>query len=113
MIWSLEYKCLPNQLPECKLSFKEKIVIHYDQIKKITINTDLRVAIVSSRDGYISIIDVIKCEPIRMIQLNMPVLNGLLVSYPYYILWVECEGSKQFCYSLNGQLLNEYSFENL
>lgn len=64
----------------------------------------------SSRDGYLSIIDVIKCEVIRMIELKIPVLNGILMSYPYYLLWIECEGNKQFCYSLNGQLLNEYSF---
>lgn len=93
--------------------FKEKLVIHYDQIKNITVNTDLRVAFVSSRDGHVSIVDLTKCEAIRMIQVHSPVLNCLLISYPYYLLWIECEGNRQYCYSLNGQLLNEYSFESL
>jgi WD40 repeat protein len=61
VIWSIDYKNPPNQLPDCRLMFKDKIVVHYDQIKNITINTDLRIAAVSSRDGYVSIIDLMKC----------------------------------------------------
>ncbi len=61
VIWNLEFKTFPNQSSECKLIFKEKLVIHHDRINNITINTDLRVAVVSCRDGYLSIIDVIKC----------------------------------------------------
>ena len=84
-------------------------MIHEDQINNITINNDLRIAVVSSRDGFISIVDIVKCEPIRMIKLDIPVTHAMLVTYPYYCIWIECQGNKQFCYSLNGQLLKEYT----
>lgn len=77
-----------NQSPECKMIFKEKLVIHEDKIENITINSDLRVAVVSSYDGFISIVDIVKCEPIRMIKLGIPVFHAIIVSYPYYCIWI-------------------------
>lgn len=75
VIWGLEYKNVINQLSECKVIFRDKLVIHEDQINNMTINSDLRVAVITSRDGYISIIDIVKCEPIRMIKLGIPVTH--------------------------------------
>ena len=59
----------PNSNTESKLLFKNKSVIHHDRINKITVNTDLALAVVSSRDGFLSLIDVNKWEPVRMIRL--------------------------------------------
>lgn len=38
--------------------FRDKIVIHSDRINHININKDLKVGLISSRDGYLSILDI-------------------------------------------------------
>jgi WD40 repeat protein len=96
-----------------KLIFKQKIVTHYKRINKISINADLRVAACSGQDGLVSMVDLERYEVIRVIKLDLPVYNALIINYPYYMLLICCSQNKQYSYSLNGQFLDEANFENL
>ena len=79
-------------------------------INNIHIHADLRVAVCSGQDGLVSIIDLERYEVIRMLKIGIPVRNTILLSYPYYMLFISCEQNKQFCYSINGQYLDESHF---
>lgn len=96
-----------------KLIFKQKIVTHYDRINSIQINADLRVAVCSGQDGLVSVVDIERYEVIRVLKVGVPVINALILNYPYYMYFVSCERNKQLCFSLNGQSLDEANFEQL
>lgn len=89
-----------------KLIFKQKIVTHYDQINNIQINSDLRVAVCSGQDKLVSVIDIERYEVIRVLKMEVPVRNALILNYPYYMFFISCEQNKQLCFSLNGQFLD-------
>lgn len=107
-VWELSPRTLSNsqngQDQFRKLIFRDKAVPHYDCINSITVHADLRVAICSSQDASISVIDIEKCRVMRVIRLKSPVQNALLLSYPYYHYFINCERG-QYSYSLNGQYL--------
>jgi WD40 repeat protein len=93
-----------------KLIYRQKIVAHYSCINGIHVHSDLRVAVCSGQDGLVTIIDLERYETIRTLKIGIPVSTSLLLKYPYYMLFIACEQNKQFCYSLNGQLLDEANF---
>ena len=96
-----------------KLIYRNKIVTHYKRINKININADLRVAVCSSDDGLVSLIDIERYEVIRIINIGIPIKNALILNYPYYMVFVSCKKNQQFCFSVNGQMLDQANFENL
>jgi hypothetical protein len=73
-----------------KLIFKQKIVTHYGKINKIKINSDLRVAVCSGEDGLVSVIDAERYEVIRVIKVGVPVMNAIILNYPYYMFFISC-----------------------
>jgi hypothetical protein len=76
-------------------------------------HADLRVAVCSGQDGLVSVLDLERYEVIRVLKLGLPVRNALILSYPYYMFFISCDDNKQFCYSLNGQFLDEANFESI
>jgi hypothetical protein len=58
------------------------------------------------------VVDVERFEVIRVIQINEPIKNALVVSFPYYMFFISC-ADHQYCYSLNGQYLDESHYEQL
>jgi len=82
------------------------MVSHTSCINSIVISSELRAAIISSDDGFVSIIDVESHSLIRMIKVGEPIKNTILVSIPYFMLYISCQ-NKQFCCSINGQFLEE------
>lgn len=93
-----------------KLIFRHKIVSHYGRINNVNINADLRVAACSGEDGLVSLIDLERYEVIRVINVGGPVKNAVILTFPYYMVFISCKENKQLCYSLNGQFLDEANF---
>lgn len=96
-----------------KLIYKHKLGLHYGRINNISLHIDLRAAVISSEDGLVSLVDVERFDIIRILKIGIPVVNALLLSYPYYMFFISCKGDKQLCYSLNGQYLDESNYENI
>ena len=53
-----------------------------------------------------------KYEVIRMIKVGRAILEVTLLTTPYYLLFVSCPG-RQYCYSINGQFMEESHYESL
>lgn len=72
-------------------------------VNSIIINEDLNIVVSSGEDGILGVISLEKMEVIRTIKLKSPIINSLLLTFPYYMFYIECKNNQQYCYSLNGQ----------
>ena len=82
-------------------------------INSICINEDLNVLVTSGENGIVGFLSVLKMQVIKTFKLKQPILNSLILSFPYYMVYIECKRNQQFCYSLNGQELETSELENI
>ena len=66
---------------------------------------DLRIIASAHNDGTVGILSAYKMEVIRIIKVNSPVSEVRPMKYPFYLLYIQCSDSRQFCFTINGTKL--------